>query len=255
MHEPDEHPLRDQRRLDVDDPVEERQVGVLRGGRLGVVAGEGVVGEPAHEHRVVVGLVGRRVLERADAQVARGHPGEHRPGQQRLPHDLVAGGHHRERPRRGDAQRVHRLADHELAQHRADGGLAVAAPGERRAARALECHVAPPAVDVGQLAEQQRPAVAEAGLVPAELVPGVGLRDRRGPVGEAVAGQQGDAGGRAQGVGGAAQLGGQVVVEQPAAGAPATTLPATVGAGPSAPGRRSCRARAAVGRRRPPPPG
>ena len=61
---------------------------------------------------------------------------------------LLARGDDRERPRRRDAERVHRLADQVLAQHRADRGLAVAAAGERRAPRPLQVQVAAPAVDV-----------------------------------------------------------------------------------------------------------
>ena len=52
------------------------------------------------------------------------------------------GGHDGQRPGRGDAQRVHRLADDVLAQHRPDRGQAVAAARERRASRALEVQVA-----------------------------------------------------------------------------------------------------------------
>ena len=52
----------------------------------------------------------------------------------------------RQRPRGRDAERVHRLADQHLAQHRPDRGLAVAAARERRPARALEGDVATPAV-------------------------------------------------------------------------------------------------------------
>ena len=83
------------------------------------------------------------------------------PGSTRLADDGLAGRHDGERARRRDAERVHRLADHVLAQHRPDGRLAVAAAGERRAPRALEVQVATAAVDVDHLAEQQRAAVAE----------------------------------------------------------------------------------------------
>jgi hypothetical protein len=55
----------------------------------------------------------------------------------------LAGGGHRQRARGRDAQRVHGLADEDLAQHRPDRRLAVAAARERRAARALERDVAP----------------------------------------------------------------------------------------------------------------
>ena len=75
-----------------------------------------------------------------------GDAGEHGAGQQRLARDLLAGRDDGERPRGRDAERVHRLADHVLAQHRPDRGLAVAAARERRAAGALEVQVAPAAV-------------------------------------------------------------------------------------------------------------
>ena len=51
---------------------------------------------------------------------------------------------------------------------------------------------------VGYLAEQQRPAVPEAGRVAAELMAGVGLRDRLGAVGQRVTGKQRGAVGAAQ---------------------------------------------------------
>ena len=50
--------------------------------------------------------------------------------------------------------------------------------------------VAPLPVDVLELAEQQRPPVAETRLEAPELVPGVGLRHRSGTVGHQVADQQ-----------------------------------------------------------------
>jgi hypothetical protein len=105
------------------------------------------------------------------------------------PHRL-AGGRHRQRARGRDAQRVHGLADQHLAQHRAERRLAVAAARERRAARALEGDVAPPALAVDHLAQQQRPAVAQLRREAAELVAGVGLGDRRRRLGQCVAAEQ-----------------------------------------------------------------
>ena len=157
--------------------------GSLGVGRCRVVAGDRVVGEAAQQVEVAVR---GGVLERADAQVAARPPGPApRPGSSVVAGDRLAGGDDGERPRGRDAERVHRLADHVLAQHRPDRGLAVAAAGERRAARALQVEVAPAPVGVDELAEQQRPAVAEPRRVAAELVAGVGLRDRRGAVGDA----------------------------------------------------------------------
>ncbi|MEA2241010.1 MAG: hypothetical protein QOD24_566, partial [Solirubrobacteraceae bacterium] len=73
-----------------------------------------VVGEAPHERRVIVC---GRVLERADANVARRDTDEHRAGQQRLARDVIAGRDHSERAGRGDAERVHRFAGRVLAQH------------------------------------------------------------------------------------------------------------------------------------------
>ena len=109
---------------------------------------------------------------------------------------------------------MHRLADHVLAQHRADRGLAVTAARERRATRALQVQVATAPVDVEHLTEQERPAVAEAGRVPAELVAGVGLRHRRRSVRRGVADENGHAVRCSQRVGIDTQLGGQLLVER-----------------------------------------
>ena len=179
-------------------------------GGVGVVAGDGVVGERA-QHVPVAARGG--VLERAHPQVARGDPAEHRTRQRPLALHRLAGGDDRERPRRRDAEPVHRLADDVLAQHRAHRGPAVAAAGERRAPGPLQVQVTPVAVAVDDLAEQQRPAVAQARLVHAELVARVGLRDRRDPVRQPVAGQQRHPGGRRQLRGVETELAGELRVE------------------------------------------
>ena len=94
-----------------------------------------------------------------------------------LADDLLPRGDDGECARGRDPERVHCLADQVLAQHRADRGLAVAAAGERGPARSLEVEVAAGAGVVDDLAEQQRPPVAEARRVAAELVAGIGLGD------------------------------------------------------------------------------
>ena len=170
-----------------------------------------VIGEPSHERRVTVR---RRVLKRADADMARRDADEQRAGQLRLARDVLAGRDDRERPSRRDAERVHRLADHVLAQHRTDRCLAIAAARERRATRALQVQIATPAVDVEQLAEQQRAAIAEAPDEHAELVTGVRLCHRRRARGRGVADEHGDAGRRSERIGIDAQLGGQLLVER-----------------------------------------
>ena len=118
----------------------------------------------------------------------------------------------------GNAERVHRLADHVLAQHRADRRLSVSASREWRATRALQVQVAPAAADVDHLADQQRSSVAESRREAAELMAGVGLRHRRRPGRRVVAYEEGDTVGRPQRIGIDAQLSGQCLVERQQAG-------------------------------------
>ena len=176
-----------------------------------MVARDRVVGQAPHEVRPALR---RRVLKGADANVARRDADQHRARQQRLSHDVLAGRHDGERPRRRDAQRMHGLADHVLAQHRADGRLPVAAARERRAPRALQVQVATAPVDVEHLAEQQRPTVAEPRRVPAELMAGVRLGHRRRGFERRVADEHVDPVRRAQRIGIDAQLAGQLLVER-----------------------------------------
>ena len=136
------------------------------------------------------------------------------PGSTRLAIHRLAGRRDRERARGGDAERVHRFADQHFAQHRPDRRLAVAAARERRAARALEGDVAAVARAVDHLAEQQRAAVAELRREAAELVAGVGLRERLGAVGQRVAGEDRGAGGAVQRGEVEAELFGQRLVEE-----------------------------------------
>src|SRR3546814_17074433 len=77
MDEADEHPASDQLRLELRDGLEQGQVGVRRIRGLRVVAGDGVVGQPAQERRV---RLSRGGLEGAPSQVAGGHPAQARPG-------------------------------------------------------------------------------------------------------------------------------------------------------------------------------
>jgi hypothetical protein len=147
---------------------------------------DGVVGEPPEEIRIPAR---RRILEGPDPEMAGGDADEHRSGQERVAGDLLPGREHGERPRRGDAEGVHRLADQVLAQHRPDRRLAVPAAGEGRPAGSLEVDVAAPAFAIEDLAEQERPTVAEARRVAAELMACIRHRDRRRARREGVAGQ------------------------------------------------------------------
>ncbi len=154
-------------------PLEEREVWVLRVRRVRVVTGDGVVGEARHERRVVAASRRTGTSRRGDDSPRLGRV--RRPGSIRVARDLLAGRDHRQRPGGGDAERVHRLADQVLAQHRADGGLAVAAARERRAPRTLQVQVATASVSVEHLTEQERSTVAEPRREPTELVTRVRL--------------------------------------------------------------------------------
>ena len=124
MHEADEHPPGDERRLRLGDSLEQGDVRLLGVGCTGVVASDGVVGEPAQQRHIAVH---GGVLERPDAQVAAGDPDEDGAGQQHLADDGLAGGHDGESPCRRDPERVHGLTDEVLAQHRPECRPAVAA--------------------------------------------------------------------------------------------------------------------------------
>ena len=175
----------------------------------GIVPADGVVGQRAQ--RRLVAMRGRP-FERADPQVAGGDAGEHRARQRLLAIHGLAGGDHRQAARRGDAERVHRLADDQFPKHRTQGRASVAAAGVRRRPGALQLHVHAAAIGRDLLAQQDRPPVAEAGEV-AELMAGVGLRQRPRAVGQRVAGEDGRAVRRIEGADVQAQLAGQHRVE------------------------------------------
>ena len=68
-------------------------------------------------------------------------------------------------------------------------GPAVTGAGKGRAAGALELNVAASSAAVDHLAQEQSPAVAKLGHEAAELVAGIGLRQRRRSLGDLVAGK------------------------------------------------------------------
>ena len=115
---------------------------------------------------------------------------EHGTGQLRLALYRAAGTHDGQGSRRRDSQRMHRLADDVLAQHRPHRRQAVTAARERRRPGALQVDVAQAPVVVDELAEQQRASVAQPGDEAAELMPGVGLGHRDCGAGDQVANQE-----------------------------------------------------------------
>ena len=99
-----------------------------------------------------------------------GQARQHRTGLAHLPHDRLAGGHNRQRPAGGNAQRRHRLA----AEIFADGGAhhrpAVTKTGIGRAASAFQLDVPKLAFAVAHLANQQRPPITQLPRPDAELM-------------------------------------------------------------------------------------
>jgi hypothetical protein len=110
--------------------------------------------------------------------MARGHARQDRAGQRLLAHDELPGRRDGQRARGGDAERCRRLADEVFAQHRTEGGASVAAARERRASGTLELDVASSPVRADDLAEKDRPPVAELRDEPAELMAGIRERER-----------------------------------------------------------------------------
>ena len=151
------------------------------------MARDRVVGELAQPLRVAAR---GEVLEGADAQVARGHAGEHRAGQRRSrrtvsPVATTASARVVGMPSACIASPI--------STSRSIGPTAaLPSPPRENGVRPEPLKAMsrrrPCAVD--HLAEQQRAAVAELRREAAELVPGVGLRDRLGALGQRVAGEQ-----------------------------------------------------------------
>ena len=198
MDEADPHPSRDEAGLAGDHAVEEGAIGVGGPGGLRVVPRHRVVGQASHRLRVAPG---GEELERADPDVARRHPVEHRAGQVRVPHHGFPGRQGREGAGGRDAERRHGLADEIFAQHGTQCGPAVAAAGEGRGARAFQLDIPARSVPADDFAEQDRPAVAELRVEAAELVAGIGGGDGFRPFGQTLAGQDLDALGSLERVG------------------------------------------------------
>ncbi len=191
-------PASDEVALARDHALQKRMVGTIGMGRLRIVPGNNVIGQPPHPFGVTAR---REILERADANVAGSDPGEHGAGQRCFAHHIFAGHDGGERARGRNAQHRHRLADDVFAQHRTERGSAIAPARIRRRAGALELNVTADAVGVDNLAEQDGAAVTELRHEMTELVAGIGHRNRVGAVGDTLARQDFGALGGAEPVG------------------------------------------------------
>ena len=145
----DVQPPRDQGGLSLNHRFEEIEVSPIRLQQLREMPRHGVVGQRAQGVQVIMR---RGVLEGPDADVAGGDAGQHRPGQDFLAHDLLARRGDRKAAGGRDAERVHRLADDILPQHRPESGPAIPAARIRRAARAFQLDIEGPSRGIKVLA-------------------------------------------------------------------------------------------------------
>ncbi len=215
MDEAHQHPPGDELRLTRDHAIEQRTIGLplpagVRPPYVRKMAGDGMVGQ--RPQRLDVAARGEE-LEGADADVARRHARQHRARQRRLAHHRLTGRHGRQRSRGRNAERRHRLADDVFAQHGTQGRPPVAAARERCRPRAFELNVATDAVPAHDLAQQDGAAIAQLRHEVAELVAGIGQRNRLGTRRYAVARQDRHTLRRRQRLGIEAELGGESRVE------------------------------------------
>ena len=212
VDEADQHPLRHQLGLARDHRGRAaRDRAAARVARLRVVAGDDVIGQQAQ--RLDIAARGEE-LEGADPDVARRHARQHRAGQRRLAPAPAR------RSSRRPATRVVGMpsaAIASLTMYSRSTGPSAARPSPRRengvGPGALELDVAAHAVAVDDLAEQDGAAVAELRHEVAELVAGIGKRDRLDAMGDAVAREDLHALGARQRLGIEAELAGERGVE------------------------------------------
>ena len=130
----------------------------------------------------------RGPLHGADANVTRGHAGEHGALKHAFAIHRLPCRHHRQAPSGRNPERVHRFADDVFPQHWPERGPPITATGEPRLPRPFELNVEAIAGWRNLLAEQDGAAIAKAGEV-AELVTRIRLRDRSSTLGQHIAGE------------------------------------------------------------------
>jgi hypothetical protein len=187
MDETDMHPARDQRRLAFDDGLKKRKGRPLGISGIGEVAINDVIGKTFDGFQVAARC---EILEGPDADVTGCDPGQHGSRQRPVAVDSFSRRDGGQGPCGRNSERMHRFAHEIFAQDRPQCRAAVSAPRERRSARALQLDIAPFAVVVQDLAEEDCAAIAKLRNEIAELMPGIGHRDRLGARRRNVAGKQ-----------------------------------------------------------------
>ena len=156
-------------------PIQKGLMRVRRGRGFRIVAGHRVIRQAAQRFAVAARS---EELKGADSDMAGGDARQNRARHRRVAPHMLARRRDCQRPRGGNAQSRHGLADDVFAQHRAKGRAPVAAARERRRPGALQLKVATHAMPVDDLAEKNRAPVAELRDEAAELMAGIGGGDR-----------------------------------------------------------------------------
>ena len=181
------HPARDQAGLTIHGRVQKCQIWLRVAFGAGIMAVDDIVGESPDRFDIAPRC---EILERADPNMARGDPRQHRARQRAVPVDALSDRRRGKRPRGRDPQRVHGFAHQVFAQHWTQSRAAVAAAGESCPAGAFQLKIAGGAVAVDDVAQKDRAAIAKLGDEVAELVARVSQRDRPGAGRHDVAGEQ-----------------------------------------------------------------
>ena len=116
-------PARDQGRLGLNNAPEQRQGRRAFIGRARIVSGQGVLDQARQGFPIVAR---GKELQRSDAQVAGGHPGQNRAGLHAPADHLFSAAYRGQSAGARHAQSGHGLAHQVFAQHRAEGGAPVA---------------------------------------------------------------------------------------------------------------------------------
>ena len=175
MNEAQQHPLRHQPSLPRDHALQKGAVGPCRRCGVGIVASDCIVRKGLQTVHIATGC---KKLEGADAQMACRHPRQHRTRLHRIAVYGFTGGDGGQRTRGRHTHRRHSLAQNVFPKHRPQRGTAVAAAGERRRAGTLQLHIEPKTAAVYHFSQHPGTPVAKLRYKVAELMAGVGLRQR-----------------------------------------------------------------------------
>ena len=182
VNEPDGQPFHDQINLSRDHGIQKFQ----RGFRFGVMALAGIIEQGLQRFGVAAG---GEILERSHADMAGGHAGQDCAGQFAFTQDGFACGHGGQRAGGGNAKGKHCFGQQIFAQDRPQPCPPIAPAGIGGGTGPFELNIAAVPVVVDHFAQQDCAAIAQLRGKPAELMPGIGLRQRGRPFGDQITGK------------------------------------------------------------------